>query len=566
MKIYLPIILFLGLTMTLAVSTKAQASGPSEPTNLQTTSYSSSLTSSTMTTPDGLYQYVVNDNEITITKYLGSEASVVIPEQIDGMTVTTIGEFAFSQNIILKNINLSYVKTIEQFAFNGCTNLMGVSGSYVTTLHTAAFQSCFSLQTVNMTNMLTLGNASFFNCSNLVSISMPKITVLPSSAFGNCYNLTTIDMPNVTVLGSAVFQSCRALKSINMENITRIEYGAFSWSGIVSVDLKYVTFIGDQAFYGCQSLQSVNLPAATYVDIIAFQDTSIKTVSLPNVDTVNYRAFYNASIENLTLSNHIMPPIASDSVFTYAKIKNLTINYGTESISEVKLQDFDQYVSQLGLDPTTITGKFVENNIWYKDLTNPDTIAPTITLVGDRVVTIIQSTPYVDLGATVVDNSGQPINLIIDNPVDINKPGIYTITYSATDISGNYAKIERTIQVVPKYEYSGILQPIEKDGSSVFKANSTIPVKFQLKDTNGQFISTVTATLTYQKISNNVEGQVNEAISTSAATTGNTFRFDTASNQYIFNFKTKGLSAGQYKLIITLDDGQVFDDTKITLK
>jgi hypothetical protein len=55
------------------------------------------------------------------------------------------------------------------------------------------------------------------------------------------------------------------------------------------------------------------------------------------------------------------------------------------------------------------------------------------------------------------------------------------------------------------------------------------------------------------KVSNSVSGPVNAAISTSAATTGNLFRY--AGSQYIFNRGTKGLTAGTYLLQINLGDG-----------
>ena len=56
-----------------------------------------------------------------------------------------------------------------------------------------------------------------------------------------------------------------------------------------------------------------------------------------------------------------------------------------------------------------------------------------------------------------------------------------------------------------------------------------------------------------------------EAISTSNATTGNLFRYDATSSQYIFNLNTKTLSAGTYQLRIDLGDG-VLRTVNITLR
>jgi len=113
---------------------------------------------------------------------------------------------------------------------------------------------------------------------------------------------------------------------------------------------------------------------------------------------------------------------------------------------------------------------------------------------------------------------------------------------------------ESVVSSVSAY-FGGFLQPINSDGSSIFKLKSTVPIKFQLQEPQGTFITTATARLYYAKISNNVAGDCVEAVSTSAATTGNLFRYDPTSNQYIFNLSTKSLTAGTWQLKVTFDDG-----------
>lgn len=110
----------------------------------------------------------------------------------------------------------------------------------------------------------------------------------------------------------------------------------------------------------------------------------------------------------------------------------------------------------------------------------------------------------------------------------------------------------------PQYTFSGILQPINSDGSSVFKLKSTIPVKFQLLDSMNVPVGTAHATIDIAKISNGVTGVYEEPISTSAADTGNVFRFDEMEQQYLYNLGTKQLETGTYLIKISLDDGQVF--------
>jgi uncharacterized repeat protein (TIGR01451 family) len=136
--------------------------------------------------------------------------------------------------------------------------------------------------------------------------------------------------------------------------------------------------------------------------------------------------------------------------------------------------------------------------------------------------------------------------------VDTGTVGQKTFTVSAIDKYGNEAS--KTVNYNVIYNFSGILQPINADNSSVFKLKSTVPIKFQLNDSNGNYITTAIARIYIAKISDGVVGTDIEAVSTNSATTGNQFRYDTTANQYIFNLATKSLSKGTWQIRIELDD------------
>jgi len=80
--------------------------------------------------------------------------------------------------------------------------------------------------------------------------------------------------------------------------------------------------------------------------------------------------------------------------------------------------------------------------------TEPDTTAPTITLNGNSNTTLNLKEEYKELGATVIDNIDTNLSVEISGEVDSATVGIYTITYSVTDSSGNIATVTRTIEVV----------------------------------------------------------------------------------------------------------------------
>lgn len=80
-----------------------------------------------------------------------------------------------------------------------------------------------------------------------------------------------------------------------------------------------------------------------------------------------------------------------------------------------------------------------------------DTTNPEITLLGDNPQEIFLGESYVEQGATAQDNYDGDItdSISIDSSdVDTSDVGVYQVTYSVTDSSGNTAIVERTINVV----------------------------------------------------------------------------------------------------------------------
>jgi hypothetical protein len=144
--------------------------------------------------------------------------------------------------------------------------------------------------------------------------------------------------------------------------------------------------------------------------------------------------------------------------------------------------------------------------------------------------------------------------------------GTYTYEAVATDNADNTASEIRTYTVTYGGAFSGVLQPINPDGSSRFRLGSTIPVKFRLT-CNGLPITDAVSSLTVKKYDGSADPGVDEAVSTSAATTGNLFRYDASGGQYIFNLSTKSgylnpgastptaFATGSWVLTIRLDDG-----------
>jgi len=129
---------------------------------------------------------------------------------------------------------------------------------------------------------------------------------------------------------------------------------------------------------------------------------------------------------------------------------------------------------------------------------------------------------------------------------------VYTFNVRVTDDGAGQLYAEQPVTVAAGYTWSGFLQPINQDGSSLFHLGQTVPVKFQLTGASAGITNAV-ARLYVAKITDNVVGTEESAGSTSEATEGNLFRY--ADGQYVFNLSTRGLTVGTYQLRVDTGDG-----------
>ena len=73
---------------------------------------------------NGILSYTMVDNSVCITSFDGTDALLVIPESIDGVSVCGIGRKAFLGNRSLQHIILpETIEWIGDWAFGNCTQL-----------------------------------------------------------------------------------------------------------------------------------------------------------------------------------------------------------------------------------------------------------------------------------------------------------------------------------------------------------------------------------------------------------------------------------------------------------
>jgi hypothetical protein len=108
-----------------------------------------------------------------------------------------------------------------------------------------------------------------------------------------------------------------------------------------------------------------------------------------------------------------------------------------------------------------------------------------------------------------------------------------------------------------------ILQPINADGTTVFKQGQTVPAKFRVCDANGVSIGSAGVVTSFTLVQITSGTTVQTVTATVDSNTPDTaFRWDPTDQQWIFNVNTKGLAANStYLYRIALNDG-----TSITMQ
>ncbi|HEX8501085.1 MAG TPA: immunoglobulin-like domain-containing protein [Pyrinomonadaceae bacterium] len=182
-----------------------------------------------------------------------------------------------------------------------------------------------------------------------------------------------------------------------------------------------------------------------------------------------------------------------------------------------------------------------------------DTTAPAVTLNGADPLTVTLGSAFVDPGATASDSCGGPLPVSVSGSVNTGVIGTYTLTYSATDASGNTGTATRTVNVV--YNFAGFFSPVANLPTfNSVKAGQSIPVKFSLGGNQGLNIFAAGSPAS-GAIACGSSGDANVIDETQAAG-GSGLSYDAASGTYTYVWKTEKSWAGTCRqFVIQLTDG-----------
>ena len=180
-----------------------------------------------------------------------------------------------------------------------------------------------------------------------------------------------------------------------------------------------------------------------------------------------YKVTYEVKINGITFKKIRTVKIIDDEkpVITLTGNKNTSIcpngeykeegykaidNYDGDITKKVKVTTKDNVIIYSVKDSSGNTTKITRN------ISKEDKTAPTITLKGNKTITLYLGNAWADPGYTATDNCDNDItnNVKASGTVNSNKLGTYKITYTVKDSSGNQTIVERNVKVISKPTYN----------------------------------------------------------------------------------------------------------------
>lgn len=293
---------------------------------------------------------------------------MIVPEQVDGVTIQAISDRAFQERKNLKRVTLpGTLQSVGSYTFYKCTRLKEVTiGDGVPSVENHAFSDCSNLERVRLPKDMTMisqfifyhcerlkevnipenvtwiGKSAFSGCSSLKSITFPdKLETIEPYAFSDCTSLQAIEIPDSVIsIGNVAFKNCKNAQTLTLGNsLTELGAGAFSGCESLTRVVYPVSLKAVGGMSGCKNLTEVVIPdTATEIMQAAFSGcTQLQELKLPSsVKTIGSYAFASCGIQELTIPDGVTA--LPDGLFY--RCKNLTSVTIPGTVKQIKSNDF----------------------------------------------------------------------------------------------------------------------------------------------------------------------------------------------------------------------------------
>ncbi|MFI3206245.1 MAG: leucine-rich repeat domain-containing protein [Clostridia bacterium] len=459
------------------------------------------------TSEDGYWSYTILDEDAktaSVTGYEGEETALVIPREIDGYSITSIGSDTFRYSSIVSVEIPDTVTSIGSCAFIGSESLTSIYiPSSVTSIDSWAFYTYSNSSTITydgtFEEFCEIENISFdcLESGTILKTTDENVTINDYTFTGyeyievdgieggkiyfdadtgtiiNAdYTITSADIPEtingvaVTAIDWYAFGNCQELTSVTIPaNVTDIDSSAFKFCSnlaefIVDSDNESYASV-DGILYDKAKTKIIVIPLRISGDVEicdgietiewqAFSDcTSLESITLPkSVTEIVYSAFNNCtSLESIVISDSI--EAIGKTAFEYCDSLETIYYTGTET--QWNSIDLDNNWNAIGDDWDTgdyIYGSFeiiynygVDTDVDTDDTTtDTSTDTDTDTTTDDTTV----DTTTDDTESTVTIENTSSVEVALNKDVE----SVFTAEELADD---EELKVELTVSEVTEF-------------------------------------------------------------------------------------------------------------------
>lgn len=349
------------------------------------------------------WRYKTAFEEVTITGVSLKSGNPVIPAELSGNPVTSIGTNVFYGAGIKSVVIPESVTSIGDYAFAHCTNL--------TTVTFAEDEYADGLEEI--------GRYAFYRCSSLKSMEFPEsLKKVKARAFEHCDSLQDVVLhKKVAEVGDAAFANCGKLREVSVERgnpkyreidgtlftadfktlvcypagkadrsytiplgVTSLSVSAFAGCALEGVVFNSrIKEIPSTAFHSCKNLKEVVFgESLEYIGTFAFRFTAMEQATIPpKVAGIKIYTFESSSIfGNVTVgvnctNVHDKAFVNGDdtypSVYTYSDAQASVVKFALcDAGDDISYTRVVVKGDEVGLLPApTFSGKFLLG--WYTE-------------------------------------------------------------------------------------------------------------------------------------------------------------------------------------------------------
>lgn len=247
---------------------------------------------------DVTYNFVVSDGGAELVSVSGAAGDITIPSELEGYTVTGIGDKAFFCETAITSVSFpDSLESIGENAFAGCTSLGTVSlPDKDITLGKGCFVSCTGLKHLDLgSSLVSIPDECFLGCNTLASAELPdSLESIGEMAFFGCTDLKKLIISSsVASVSENAFGRCYELRSdyiVNVPDFALYVYDtdceAANYAALNSIPVMLLTdeVDGDADLNGILSAVDATAVLREYANIAADLAPSFNDIQKRNGD------------------------------------------------------------------------------------------------------------------------------------------------------------------------------------------------------------------------------------------------------------------------------------------